>query len=172
MKNNIVQFRHDLEEYNKKSIVGGYFDKWKFKYLQERLNSEVLKDRLRNCKHDNNLLKKQYIDVINFLAHDPEGKLNIRKKIDITWDLDSTISTLMIDYLTAFKKSHFGVPSSIYQKYNDDKKSNEEWCRRIDCMINAFKIMGEVSLIESEENKKIVEEGKKWFIEHFESLWI
>lgn len=174
MRNNIEQFRKEIKEYDVESIKGGYFDKWKYKYLQERLNSEILANRLYHCKNDNNKLKKQYIDVIKFLAHDPQDKLHIRRTLDITWDLDVTIATLISDYLKKFKEQHTGTPGHIYENfYHDEKKAREEWNKQLDYMIEAFNLLKDTMEYDrTDEQKETIKKGTKYFVEEFESLWI
>lgn len=173
MKNNIDIFRKELEDYTKDSISNGWFDEWKFKYLQERLRNEILSVRLYYCKNDNNKLKRTYVDLIKFLAHDPEDKMHIRRMIDITWDLDVTLSNLISDYLERFKQANHGIPSIIYMDSNqNDSVARTKWNDCLDKMIFAFKCSNLDKEELTDDDYKRKQEGLKLFVEYFDSLWI
>lgn len=173
MRNNIALFKKELEEYTSKSIKGAYFDKWKFNYLQERLRSEILSVRLYYCKNDNNKLKKQYIDTIKALAHDENDAQRIRSVSDIAFELDKHLAIFITSSVKKFKKANNGIPNSILEEFgNNESLAIVEYNKRLDFIIEAFALMGGDKVIYSKEERNVIEKGKQWFVEYFESLWV
>lgn len=168
VKNNIEQYRKDLTEYVKNSVQHGYYDEWKQKYLAERLKSEILSDRLRHCKEDNWKLKKQYLDVIDFIF--PNS--NVRRVAALSWNTDMVIAELIIHLLQNFQKKTDAVPGSIANKYNDIKQAQKEWNDILNKIIVAFKLKRDGLDYEyTPEQRQDMDEGLQLFVKFFDALW-
>ena len=178
MKNNIDVYRKELKDYVYTHIKNATFDEWHFKYLQERLNAEVLRDRLRRCKHDNNQLKKQYTDVIDFLLKPTNRNHTVRSVADICGKSDMLASNLILQMLLKYKKCNYATPSNIFEKHTHisedaDGASHDEWKTVLDKIILAFAIQAYTNIYErSEEDVDNLREGMKLFIEYIDSIYI
>ena len=167
MKNNIDKYRKELEEYSKNEI-----DKetdYKYKYLQERLRSEILYDRLRNCKNDNNILKQQYLQTIHFLT----GNKSVKTIADVCGRIDKICLAIMSNFLSKYKKLNADLPIDIIDKYKDKKIAKQEWDKILETIIHAFNLKRVTPFYnKTKEIKEIEKKGMEYFIKYLDYFWI
>ena len=93
------------------------------------------------------------------------------------WNLDATLSALILPRLIRFRDNHCGTPGCLFEYDEKGNILNEEegcqkWERILDKMIWAFYLYISVdSLYRTEEQKQQINEGLKLFAEYFQSLW-
>lgn len=93
------------------------------------------------------------------------------------WDLDATLSALILPRLIRFRDNHCGTPGCLFEYDEKGNILNEEegcqkWEKILDKMIWAFYLYISVgSLYWTEEQKQQINEGLKLFAEYFQSLW-
>lgn len=93
------------------------------------------------------------------------------------WNLDATLSALILPRLIRFRDNHCGTPGCLFKYDEKGKILNEEegcqkWEKILDKMIWAFYLYISVgSLYWTEEQKQQINEGLKLFAEYFQSLW-
>lgn len=176
MKNNIDIYRKELKEYVYNTVRNATFDDWHFKYLKERLDAEILRDRLRRCKKDNNELKKQYTDMIDFLLKG--SHIKARSVADVCGMMDIIASNIILQMLLKYKKIGYAIPCRIIEEYSHKEgdvrtSSRNKWDSIIDKIILAFTIQTYVNALDrSEEDVKALHEGMKLFIEYIDSIYI
>jgi len=176
MKNNIDAYRKELNDY----LISHDIDDsdYQYKYLTERLNAEILRDRLHRCKNDNNLLKRKYLDTIEFLT----GGVKAKTVADICGMMDVCCASIVYNLLLKFKKIQDGaVPRDIEilftdmaTSHYDHEAAKKEWEHRLNCMIKAFAIQKNQPIYNhrTEEMKKLHQEGMKYFVQYIDFIWI
>lgn len=93
------------------------------------------------------------------------------------WNLDATLSALILPRLIRFRDNHCGTPGCLFEYDEKGNILNEEegcqkWEKILDKMIWAFYLYISVgSLYWTEEQKQQINEGLKLFAEYFQSLW-
>lgn len=93
------------------------------------------------------------------------------------WNLDATLSALILPRLIRFRDNHCGTPGCLFEYDEKGNMLNEEegcqkWEKILDKMIWAFYLYISVgSLYWTEEQKQQINEGLKLFAEYFQSLW-
>lgn len=93
------------------------------------------------------------------------------------WNLDMTLSALILPRLIYFRDNHCGAPGCLFECDEKGNILNEEegcqkWEKILDKMIWAFYLYISVdSLYWTEEQKQQINEGLKLFAEYFQSLW-
>jgi hypothetical protein len=93
------------------------------------------------------------------------------------WNLDATLSALILPRLIHFRDNHCGMPGCLFEYDEKGNILNEEegcqkWEKILDKMIWAFYLYISVdSLYWTEEQKQQINEGLKLFAEYFQSLW-
>ena len=93
------------------------------------------------------------------------------------WNLDATLSALILPRLIRFRDNHCGTPGCLFEYDEKGNILNEEegcqkWERILDKMIWAFYLYISVgSLYWTEGQKQQINEGLKLFAEYFQSLW-
>lgn len=93
------------------------------------------------------------------------------------WNLDATLSALILPRLIRFRDNHCGTPGCLFgydEKGNilNEEEGCQKWERILDKMIWAFYLYISVgSLYWTEEQKQQINEGLKLFAEYFQSLW-
>ena len=93
------------------------------------------------------------------------------------WNLDMTLSALILPRLIHFRDNHCGAPGCLFECDEKGNILNEEegcqkWEKILDKMIWAFYLYISVdSLYWTEEQKQQINEGLKLFAEYFQSLW-
>ena len=93
------------------------------------------------------------------------------------WNLDATLSALILPRLIRFRDNHCGTPGCLFEYDEKGNILNEEegcqkWERILDKMIWAFYLYISVdSLYRTEEQKQQINEGLKLFAEYFQFLW-
>ena len=93
------------------------------------------------------------------------------------WNLDATLSALILPRLIRFRDNHCGTPGCLFEYDEKGNILNEEegcqkWEKILDKMIWAFYLYISVgSLYWTEEQKQRINEGLKLFAEYFQSLW-
>lgn len=84
--------------------------------------------------------------------------------IEEVWNTDITISQLIVPRLQAFKAlDKHGHP--------DGFKDMREWNNTIQKMIDAFEVMKYVQSLNTDDEKRTVEEGLDLFCKYFRNLW-
>ena len=84
--------------------------------------------------------------------------------IEEVWNTDNTISQLIVPRLQAFKTlDKHGHP--------DGFKDMREWNNTIQKMIDAFEVMKYVQSLNTDDEKRTVEEGLDLFCKYFRNLW-
>ncbi len=84
--------------------------------------------------------------------------------IEEVWNTDNTISQLIVPRLQAFKAlDKHGHP--------DGFKDMREWNNTIQKMIDAFEVMKYVQSLNTDDEKRTVEEGLDLFCKYFRNLW-
>lgn len=93
------------------------------------------------------------------------------------WNLDATLSALILPRLIRFRDNHCGTPGCLFEYDEKGNILNEEegcqkWEKILDKMIWAFYLYISVgSLYWTEGQKQQINEGLKLFAEYFQSLW-
>lgn len=93
------------------------------------------------------------------------------------WNLDATLSALILPRLIRFRDNHCSTPGCLFEYDEKGNILNEEegcqkWEKILDKMIWAFYLYISVdSLYRTEEQKQQINEGLKLFAEYFQSLW-
>lgn len=93
------------------------------------------------------------------------------------WNLDMTLSALILPRLIHFRDNHCGAPGCLFEcdeKGNilNEEEGRQKWEKILDKMIWAFYLYISVdSLYWTEEQKQQINEGLKLFAEYFQSLW-
>lgn len=93
------------------------------------------------------------------------------------WNLDATLSALILPRLIHFRDNHCGAPGCLFEYDEEGNILNEEegcqkWERILDKMIWAFYLyISADSLYRTEEQKQQINEGLKLFAQYFQSLW-
>jgi hypothetical protein len=93
------------------------------------------------------------------------------------WNLDATLSALILPRLIHFRDNRCGTPGCLFEYDEKGNILNEEegcqkWEKILDKMIWAFYLYISVdSLYWTEEQKQQINEGLKLFAEYFQSLW-
>lgn len=93
------------------------------------------------------------------------------------WNLDATLSALILPRLIRFRDNHCGTPGCLFEYDEKGNILNEEegcqkWEKILDKIIWAFYLYISVgSLYWTEEQKQRINEGLKLFAEYFQSLW-
>lgn len=93
------------------------------------------------------------------------------------WNLDMTLSALILPRLIHFRDNHCGVPGCLFECDEKGNILNEEegcqkWEKILDKMIWAFYLYISVDSFHwTEEQKQQINEGLKLFAEYFQSLW-
>lgn len=93
------------------------------------------------------------------------------------WNLDATLSALILPRLIRFRDNHYGTPNCLFEYDEKGNILNEEegcqkWEKILDKMIWAFYLYISVgSFYWTEEQKQQINEGLKLFAEYFQSLW-
>lgn len=93
------------------------------------------------------------------------------------WNLDATLSALILPRLIRFRDNHCSTPGCLFEYDEKGNILNEEegcqkWEKILDKMIWAFYLYISVdSLYWTEEQKQQINEGLKLFAEYFQSLW-
>lgn len=84
--------------------------------------------------------------------------------IEDIWNTDNTIAQLIMPHLQAFKAlDKHGHP--------DGFKEMREWDNTIQKMIDAFELMKYVQSLNTDDEKRTVEEGLDLFCRYFRNLW-
>lgn len=84
--------------------------------------------------------------------------------IEDVWNTDNTIAQLIVPRLQAFKAlDKHGHP--------DGFKDMREWNNTIQKMIDAFELMKYVQSLNTDDEKRTVEEGLDLFCRYFRNLW-
>ena len=84
--------------------------------------------------------------------------------IEEVWNTDNTIAQLIVPRLQAFKAlDKHGHP--------DGFKDMREWNNTIQKMIDAFELMKYVQSLNTDDEKRTVEEGLDLFCRCFRNLW-
>ncbi len=84
--------------------------------------------------------------------------------IEEVWNTDNTIAQLIVPRLQAFKAlDKHGHP--------DGFKDMREWNNTIQKMIDAFELMKYVQSLNTDDEKRTVEEGLDLFCRYFRNLW-
>lgn len=84
--------------------------------------------------------------------------------IEEVWNTDNTIAQLIVPRLQAFKAlDKHGHP--------DGFKDMREWNNTIQKMIDAFEVMKYVQSLNTDDEKRTVEEGLDLFCKYFRNLW-
>ena len=84
--------------------------------------------------------------------------------IEDVWNTDNTIAQLIVPRLQAFKAlDKHGHP--------DGFKDMREWNNTIQKMIDAFEVMKYVQSLNTDDEKRTVEEGLDLFCKYFRNLW-
>ena len=84
--------------------------------------------------------------------------------IEEVWNTDNTISQLIVPRLQVFKAlDKHGHP--------DGFKDMREWNNTIQKMIDAFEVMKYVQSLNTDDEKRTVEEGLDLFCKYFRNLW-
>ena len=84
--------------------------------------------------------------------------------IEEIWNTDNIIAQLIVPRLQAFKAlDKHGHP--------DGFKDMREWNNTIQKMIDAFEVMKYVQSLNTDDEKRTVEEGLDLFCKYFRNLW-
>lgn len=84
--------------------------------------------------------------------------------IEEVWNTDNTIAQLIVPRLQAFKAlDKHGHP--------DGFKDMREWNNTIQKMIDVFELMKYVQSLNTDDEKRTVEEGLVLFCRYFRNLW-
>ena len=113
---------------------------------------------------------ERYSDSLNFYLTDDFF-------FEECWNLDATLSALILPRLIRFRDNHCSTPGCLFEYDEKGNILNEEegcqkWEKILDKMIWAFYLYISVdSLYRTEEQKQQINEGLKLFAEYFQSLW-
>ena len=104
------------------------------------------------------MAKKKYIELSENWSYKHDYP------IEEVWNTDNTLSQLIVPRLQAFKAlDKHGWP--------DDFKDMREWNNTIQKMIVAFELMKYAAGIQSDDEKKTIEQGLDLFRKYYRSLW-
>jgi hypothetical protein len=90
-----------------------------------------------------------------------------------TWDFDIYLAKIINEGITHIKKYKHGVPIDLFEKYGEEKAS-EELDKILDKIIRAFKlhlIWANTCKVLTEDEKKEYQEGLELFIKYMGDLW-
>jgi hypothetical protein len=172
MTNNINKYREELKQYNLTIQKPDEHSK----YLQERLNSEILRVRLYWCKRDNVKIKRELIDTIKFILNDSNDSLGVRKVKDLYSDVDITFALLMQKLIKKLKhckiNGGIGIPEDIYIKHDNEQDAVKEWYDILDKISYAFQLISTKNYLCLTDEEKIQrKDGLRLFIQYNNSLF-
>jgi hypothetical protein len=101
------------------------------------------------------------VDIGDFPYNNSERPVSIKLSSHDLWNLDSTLSHVILACLKAFKESHCGYPPSI---------TSDEYNVVLDKMILCFDLIIRDGRCER-VGRKAIDEGLQLFAQYFRSLW-